>query len=299
MAAERRSPVYSRGSCVGVRVADRGIDGGHWGWLLFLPALAILAAAGALGAWAISNHGSEQAIAAETLSGDGAWLFVSTSMTELSATTLQVCSAEAALAGAKNDADKARWQDQQITLMARYERQAQAYDRAVSDRVAQGTRRPWDVSPVAPPIAVLKQKACLRTPYIPPKPTPTGGSLPPPGTPFDDPGDRFLSLEQLDAAAVAAGWPMADGWWPDMRKIIQCETHSLDRMAWNQSDPNGGSYGLAQLNGEQHFIASGEDFNQRFDPVVNLRVALWLRTVRGHFGGPGGWMICSERWGIE
>ena len=110
--------------------------------------------------------------------------------------------------------------------------------------------------------------------------------------------DRFLTLDQLDAAAAAAGWPMTEGWWPDMRKIVQCESHSLDRYAHNTSDPNGGSYGLAQLNGTQHFIASGEDFNQWMDPVVNLRVALWLRTVRGHFGGSGGWMICSERWGI-
>jgi hypothetical protein len=114
-----------------------------------------------------------------------------------------------------------------------------------------------------------------------------------------DATDRFLTLDQLDAAAVAAGWPMDDGWWPDMRKIIQCETHSLDRFAHNTSDPNGGSYGLAQLNGTQHFIASGEDFNNWSDPVTNLRVALWLRTVRGHFGGAGGWYICSERWGIS
>jgi hypothetical protein len=104
---------------------------------------------------------------------------------------------------------------------------------------------------------------------------------------------RFITLAALDYAAVLAGWPMDPGWWPEMRSIIQCETRSLDRMAHNTTDPNGGSYGLAQLNGRQHFDKAGESFDLRFDAVVNLRTALWLRTVRGHYGGEGGWGRCA------
>ena len=96
-----------------------------------------------------------------------------------------------------------------------------------------------------------------------------------------------------------AGWPNEPGWWPDMRKIILCETRSLDTMAHNTSDPYGGSYGLAQLNGSYHFANAGQDFSRRFDPVANLRTALWLRTARGHFGGTGGWFNCAKLWGIE
>jgi hypothetical protein len=63
-------------------------------------------------------------------------------------------------------------------------------------------------------------------------------------------------------------------------------------------DPNGGSYGLAQLNGEQHFVAAHEDFEKRFEPVTNLRVALWLYRTRGSFAGTGGWQICAQLLGL-
>ncbi len=52
------------------------------------------------------------------------------------------------------------------------------------------------------------------------------------------------------------------------------------------------------MNGRQHFDKSGENFEMRFDPIVNLRTALWLRTVRGHFGGGGGWS-CADKLGIR
>ncbi|GIW12834.1 MAG: hypothetical protein KatS3mg062_0273 [Tepidiforma sp.] len=110
---------------------------------------------------------------------------------------------------------------------------------------------------------------------------------------------RYLTLSQLDAYARLAGWPNAPGWWPEMRRIIQCETADLDRLAYNPADPNGGSYGLAQLNGRYHFDRAGEDFRRWADPVVNLRTALWLRTVRGRFGGEGGWANCAAMLGIH
>lgn len=110
---------------------------------------------------------------------------------------------------------------------------------------------------------------------------------------------RHLTLEQLDAYARLAGWPMESGWWPQMRQIILCENASLDASAINQSDPNGGSFGLAQLNGSYHFERAGEDFRRWSDPVVNLRTALWVRTVYGRFGGEGGWANCAALLGIH
>lgn len=104
-----------------------------------------------------------------------------------------------------------------------------------------------------------------------------------------------LTSEQLDHYAALAGWP-AD-WWPSMKLIIGCESGGNPN-AHNGSDPNGGSSGLTQLNGRSHFDKAGEDFEQRYDPVVNLRTALWLRTVRGHFGGAGGWKNCAAKFGI-
>lgn len=266
---------------------------GLFGWLLFAPAFLLMLLAGGLAMHEVLTRGSTAAQAASSFDDADSWQFVQDSMGQLGATALQVCSAEAALRNATTEAEKQRWQSQQLQLMAQYEKQAQQYDGEVSARKAAGARRPWDVSPVAPSVGVMKERSCLQQPVVKAK-------SPAVAAPFNiDHSDRFLTLEQLDAAAVAAGWPMEPGWWPDMRKIIQCETHSLDRFAHNTSDPNGGSYGLAQLNGDQHFISSGEDFNQWMDPIVNLRVALWLRTVRGHFGGTGGWAICSERWGIS
>jgi hypothetical protein len=290
------------------RVAGRDAWGGErdrrWpGLLLWLPAMVLLGASGLV---VMHERVLSVSDTAQAASADSAevWAFVPGTMASLSATAVQLCAADVALKAAKTPEEQQRWQAQQITLNAAYETTASAYDDRVAETIANGTRRPWEVSPVAPPASVTKDRSCLKLPAVVAAPKSgvgaavTGASVPYTGEPYTG-ADRFLTLDQLDAAAAAAGWPMTDGWWPDMRKIIQCETHSLDRYAHNTSDPNGGSYGLAQLNGTQHFIASGEDFNQWMDPVVNLRVALWLRTVRGHFGGSGGWMICSERWGIS
>ncbi|OAI44589.1 hypothetical protein AYO38_00410 [bacterium SCGC AG-212-C10] len=112
------------------------------------------------------------------------------------------------------------------------------------------------------------------------------------------PAERVLTLEQLDAAALRAGWPRVDGWWPEMRRIIvEDECPTLNTHCYNGDDPNGGSYGLAQLNGRQHFDYCGEDFDQRYNPVVNLRTALCVRATLGHFGGEGGW-AGADRLGI-
>ncbi len=106
---------------------------------------------------------------------------------------------------------------------------------------------------------------------------------------------KLLTLEELDAAAAKAGWPRIEGWWPEMRRIItEFECPSLSTHCFNGADPNGGSYGLSQLNGVHHFQQCSEDFHQRYDPVVNLRTALCLRAARGRFGGEGGWAGADE-----
>lgn len=221
---------------------------------------------------------------------DDAWGWVPGALAELSASAIQSCTAQLAVTQAANAGQKDEREVRVRLIGLDYGRISDEYNLRLEAQLATGQRRPWDVPPVAPPMSVMQGRACIKLPAIVQAVRPQPPAL--------EPGQRFLTLEQLDAAAAAAGWPNEPGWWPDMRLIIQCETGSLDMYAHNTSDPNGGSYGLAQLNGRQHFDRAGEDFEQRFDPVVNLRTALWLRTVRGHFGGEGGWKICSERYGI-
>jgi hypothetical protein len=179
----------------------------------------------------------------------------------------------------------------------RYREAAADYNNQVAALVLSGAERPSAVATEALPLAEMRAAVC-KAPTPTPTPIHTPTPIPTP-TPIVDLNQRFLTLPALDYAAMLAGWPMDQGWWPQMRAIIQCETRSLDRFAHNSTDPNGGSYGLAQLNGRQHFDRAGEDFEMRFDPVVNLRTALWLRTVRGHFGGFGGWGRCAEWLGIN
>ena len=109
---------------------------------------------------------------------------------------------------------------------------------------------------------------------------------------------RYLSPDQFTAAALTAGWTEEE--LPAIRALVDCETHgSFDTQSYNPDDPNGGSYGLAQLNGAQHFLAADEDFSQRFDPVTNLRVARWLYRARDGFGGTGGWLLCAQQMGVR
>lgn len=111
------------------------------------------------------------------------------------------------------------------------------------------------------------------------------------------PVSNILTLDELDAAAAAAGWDIAGASWASMRRIVECETPSLNASAHNGTDPAGGSHGLAQLNGSHWFDRYGEDFALRYDPVVNLRTARRLHEEFGRFGGPGLWS-CADRLGI-
>jgi len=258
--------------------------------LLIFGALAIAAIV------AVSASGVRMPLRAEAAEQfDGPWGFAKSATDALNASALQICAAEG-LAKAAESSPNADIRKEQMGLLAiEYGVAAQAYNQRVRDNVALGYRRPWEVAATALPLNSAKERVCLKVATAPV----VAPAIQRATNIARGASGRFITLEQLDAYAVIAGWPQGEGWWPEMRKIVLCETGSLDLFAHNTSDPLGGSYGLAQLNGRQHFEKSGEDFEKRFDPVVNLRTALWLRTVRGHFGGSGGWKVCSERWGIE
>ncbi len=219
------------------------------------------------------------------------WEFARPALDNLNTAAIQVCAADALAQAAAGTTNEEVRKAQVEVLSDEYAAAAREYNQQVRMRIEAGITRPADVPSRALPLDLARQQLCLKTAKSPP--------LAPPAPALPANAGRFLTLEQLDAYAAAAGWPNEPGWWPEMRKIILCETRSLDTMAHNTSDPNGGSYGLAQLNGRYHFDRAGEDFEQRFDPVVNLRTALWLRTVRGHFGGYGGWYNCAKLWGID
>lgn len=262
----------------------------------FFVSLLVFSALAVAAIFAVSASGVRMPIRAEAAEQfDGPWGFAKSSTDALNASAIQICAAEGLARSAENTPNFGIRSEQLAVLVAEYEVSALAYNQRVRDNVAAGNRRPWEVAATALPLDIAKERVCLKVakaPAVAPaiqRATNIARGV----------TGRFITLEQLDAYAVIAGWPDEPGWWPDMRKIILCETASLDLFAHNTSDPLGGSYGLAQLNGRQHFDKSGEDFEMRFDPVVNLRVALWLRTVRGYFGGSGGWKVCAERWGIE
>ena len=269
-----------------------------------LGVVAVLLAAGAITASAAGLGVLGRAEAAQRFTAD--WEFARPAIDALNAQAIQICSAEATSRAAKGTANEGIREAQVNVLVGEYLAAEQEYNAHVRSLVALGAQRPWDVPTKALPLDLARSRVCLKVAVAPPKPTPArtaplslvADALSGPVW-LPAPEDRFLTLEQLDAYAFEAGWPNEPGWWPEMRKIILCETRSLDTMAHNTSDPHGGSYGLAQLNGSYHFTNAGEDFARRFDPVVNLRTALWLRTVRGHYGGTGGWYNCAKLWGID
>jgi len=235
------------------------------------------------------------------------WDFARPAVDQMNASAIQICGAEASARAAAGTPNEDVRKAQVEVLVAEYLQSERDYNAQVRAIVEAGGQRPWDVPSKALPLDLARSKNCIKVAVAAPKQTkPLAAVNLALAQDYDagpawipDPEHRFLTLEELDAAAAMAGWPNEPGWWPDMRKIILCETRSLDTMAHNTSDPHGGSYGLAQLNGSYHFANAGEDFARRFDPIVNLRTALWLRAARGHFGGTGGWYNCAKLWGID
>lgn len=85
----------------------------------------------------------------------------------------------------------------------------------------------------------------------------------------NNPCDQWLET------ALQEGWP-AELWHQQSYVIWRESRCNFD--SWNQSDPNGGSRGLMQINGfwcqkwlqAQHILNTCEDL---FDPAINLRAA--------------------------
>lgn len=95
----------------------------------------------------------------------------------------------------------------------------------------------------------------------------------------------------MRAVLTEAGWPVE--WHDDALAVAWCESKWTPYAVGD----GGNSLGLMQL-WRGWFEPAGYSVGQAFDPLVNARVALYVRQVRGRFGGAGGWS-CAERTGIE
>lgn len=99
-----------------------------------------------------------------------------------------------------------------------------------------------------------------------------------------------LTRDEVIAVLRAAGAP--EEWIPDLLTIAWCESQFSP---WAKGD-SGNSLGLFQLwsGWAKPMGYSTEDL---FDPLKNARTALYVRSVRGRFGGVGGWS-CADLNGI-
>jgi hypothetical protein len=103
-------------------------------------------------------------------------------------------------------------------------------------------------------------------------------------------GVRPLTEAEVIDNLRQAGAPEA--WIAPLLTISWCESrHS----PWKVGD-SGNSLGQYQL-WSGWFPAAGFAASQFDDPLVNARVAVYVRTVRGRFGGVGGWS-CADLNGL-
>ncbi len=113
------------------------------------------------------------------------------------------------------------------------------------------------------------------------------------GTPQADELEDQLPGECRSLAAIfeAAGTPLE--WRRDLAEIALCETgRGTGVVHWDAVGDGGQSLGGFQLwVGWFVKYAPGED---RFNPVVNTRVATAVRRERGRYGGAGGWTACAD-----
>lgn len=91
-----------------------------------------------------------------------------------------------------------------------------------------------------------------------------------------------LSEADMDALLEATGWPAE--WREEAKAIAWCESRFRP---WAVGD-GGNSLGLWQL-WYGWARPAGYEPDQLYDPVVNSRTALYVRTTRGRWGGGGGW----------
>lgn len=99
-----------------------------------------------------------------------------------------------------------------------------------------------------------------------------------------------LSEAEMDALLEVTGWPVE--WREEAKAIAWCES----RYRPGAVGDGGNSLGVWQL-WTGWFPAAGYSVEQAYDPVVNARVALYVRQMRGRWGGGGGW-TCADLLGI-
>ena len=100
-----------------------------------------------------------------------------------------------------------------------------------------------------------------------------------------------LSEAEMDALLEATGWPVE--WRAEAKVIAWCES----KWSPHAVGDGGSSFGLFQL-WTGWFAPAGYSTDQAFEPIVNSRVALYARQVRGRWGGRGGWS-CADLLGID
>lgn len=109
-----------------------------------------------------------------------------------------------------------------------------------------------------------------------------------------------ITISEAIAILREAGWPQE--WLEEITAIGACESSGGKRdengplFHPGETGDGGNSLGWLQL-WYGWFPAAGEDVERWWDPVVNARTALYVREVRGRFGGAGGW-TCADLSGI-
>lgn len=124
------------------------------------------------------------------------------------------------------------------------------------------------------------------TPTVTPTPQPT--PTPVPTVPTSWPAQ--LTASEMRELYAYAGVPAA--WVEPLLTIAWCES----RYRPNAQGDGSGSLGLHQL-WSGWFSRAGYSTSQWADPVVNTKVALYVREQLGRFGGSGGW-TCANIHGI-
>ena len=99
-----------------------------------------------------------------------------------------------------------------------------------------------------------------------------------------------LTEAEVIAALREAGAP--EEWIAPLVAISWCESRHSPYSVGDRNGDDWNSLGQYQL-WRGWFPAAGFTVDDAFDPLVNARVAVYVRTVRGQFGGAGGWSCAT------
>ena len=125
--------------------------------------------------------------------------------------------------------------------------------------------------------------------------TPTVYVAPPPYAAPTDRDDPPVTPDEFRALVRAAG--ASEEWTELLLQICLCESSGGTGLLWpGETGDGGSSLGMCQL-WSGWFPAAGYDKAQWYVPGVNAATAVYVREVRGRFGGQGGWS-CADILGI-